>query len=60
MNTPEERLLTARDLAKKLQVGQRTIWRWVAEGRLPAPVRISSHCLRWRWEDVDRHFRRAG
>jgi excisionase family DNA binding protein len=44
-------LLTRRDLERLLKVGDRTIRRWVANGKLPGPVQLGgSH--RWRLEDV--------
>lgn len=34
-------------LAKALEVHRNTVWRWVREGRLPPPVRLSPGCSRW-------------
>jgi predicted DNA-binding transcriptional regulator AlpA len=30
------------------------VWRWVAEGKLPRPLRLSSKCVRWWSSDVER------
>lgn len=43
-----EQLLTARDVSHLLKVSRRTIWRWVAQGRLPDPIRYSRTCVRWK------------
>jgi hypothetical protein len=49
----DQELLTARQLAEKLHVAERTIWRWKREGRLPflqpagqgGAIRFPSVCL---------------
>lgn len=41
-------LLDARELAAMCSVSKPSIWRWLAEGRLPEPIRLTSQCLRWR------------
>ena len=51
--TPSD-LLTVTDVARRLRVGTRTVWRWVAEKRLPQPLRFTAVCVRWLVVDVDR------
>lgn len=48
--------VTARDVAELLCVSRRTVWRWTAAGRLPAPVRVGARCTRWRVSDLQRYF----
>jgi predicted DNA-binding transcriptional regulator AlpA len=48
--------VTARDVAELLCVSPRTVWRWSATGRLPAPVRVGARCTRWRVSDLQRYF----
>jgi excisionase family DNA binding protein len=48
--------VTARDVAELLCVSTRTVWRWAAAGRLPAPVRVGGRCTRWRVSDLQRYF----
>jgi excisionase family DNA binding protein len=43
-----EQLLTVREVADLMRVSRRTVWRWVAQGRLPGPVRYSRTCVRWK------------
>jgi excisionase family DNA binding protein len=43
-----EELLTVREVAELMKVSRRTVWRWVAQGRLPIPVRYSRTCVRWK------------
>lgn len=45
--------LSAAQAAALLNVTQRTVLRWVAEGRIPA-YRLSARCVRIRREDLDR------
>jgi predicted DNA-binding transcriptional regulator AlpA len=51
-------LLSARDLAKMLRFGVRTIRSMDAAGRLPAPLRIGGS-VRWRAEEI-RDWTEAG
>lgn len=49
-------LLTAREVAQRLSIGVRTLWRWNAAGQMPAPVRTggSGRIVRWKATDIDR------
>lgn len=33
-------------------VSRATIWRWVAEGHFPKPIKFSQGCSRWRRSDL--------
>jgi len=44
-------LLTAREVAERLHVSVRTVWRWRAEGVIPA-VRLPTGRFRFDWTDV--------
>jgi len=46
------RLLTAEDLAARMQVDARTIRRWRKAGKIPAGIEISG-VLRWRPEEIE-------
>jgi prophage regulatory protein len=52
-------LLTARDVAFRLNIGERTVWRWVAAGKLPKPIRYSPRLVRWRAHDIEAFVRGA-
>jgi excisionase family DNA binding protein len=43
-----EQFLTVKDLTKLLKVSRRTIYRWVAQKRLPEPIRCSRRYVRWK------------
>lgn len=48
-------LLTAKEVADRLTIGVRTVWRWAKSGELPAPVRMGHHrrIVRWRADEID-------
>jgi excisionase family DNA binding protein len=39
--------LTVQEVAHLLRISVRSVWRWVRQGRLPAPVRFTRACVRW-------------
>ena len=45
-------LIDAAELARMLSVSKPTIWRWLSEGRLLEPIRLTAQCLRWRRDAV--------
>ena len=53
-------LLTVKEVAKRLRVGVRTVWRWVAIGKLPEPMRFTSSTVRWKPEDIQTFLDKAG
>lgn len=36
-----------------IEVSRATLWRWVAEGKFPAPVKLSEGITAWRSSDVE-------
>ncbi len=60
-SVPVEPLMTARDVAAVLAVGERTIWRMTSRakagaGRFPKPVRLTPKTVRWRRRDVQEYL----
>jgi excisionase family DNA binding protein len=45
-------LLTVDQVARCLGVSARSVWRYVALGRLPEPVRFTRRHVRWRSEEI--------
>lgn len=45
--------LSKAGLAFELSVSETTVDEMVRRGVLPRPIRLSSGCIRWRWETVD-------
>ncbi len=56
-NEPPPLMLSSHQVARKLSVSCRTIWRMVRAGQLVPPVRYSRKLVRWRTEDVERWVR---
>ena len=40
-------------LAEVVPISSATLWRWVASGNFPAPVKLAPRVTAWRIEDVD-------
>ena len=51
-----EATLTLQDVATVYRVSKRTIWRWVAEGRLPRPLAITRRIRRWKACEIQQHL----
>lgn len=49
-----EPMLTTAQFAELLNCGERTLYRWVQEGKVPSPHRIGGSTLRWYGPDVRR------
>ena len=49
-------LLTVRDVARRLSISERTVWRWTALGILPQPVHPHARSTRWRAADIERYL----
>ena len=46
-------LLTSQDVARRLSIGVRTLWRLVAQGKVPQPIRYTRKLVRWKTSDID-------
>lgn len=42
---------------KMTGLGRSTIYRWIADGSFPSPVRLGPRAVAWRWADLDRWTR---
>jgi predicted DNA-binding transcriptional regulator AlpA len=51
-----EATLTLADLIEIYCVSKRTIWRWVAEGRIPRPYAVSRRIRRWKANEIQQHL----
>ena len=49
-------LLTVREVARRLSISERTVWRWTALGLLPIPVHPHARSTRWRAADIERYL----
>jgi excisionase family DNA binding protein len=49
-------LLTSQQVADRLSVSVRTLWRLVKAGRFPEPVRYNRKLVRWKSAEVARYI----
>lgn len=49
---PRPVFLTDKQAASRYGISRPTIWRWVNEGRFPAPVKLGPGITRWRLADL--------
>jgi len=52
-------LLSVSDLSRLLRISKRSIWRLVALGKFPQPVRLGPKMVRWRAREVDAYLSRV-
>ena len=50
-------LLTSEQVANRLAISLRTVWRMVRAGKLPQPVRYNRKLVRWKAADVSAYVR---
>lgn len=53
-SSPE--LLTSQQVANRLAVSVRTLWRLVAAGKIPQPVRYNRKLVRWKAAELSRYI----
>lgn len=58
MNIPA--YITRARLAAELDIAESTVDDFVRRGVLPPPVKLTSGCVRWRWESVDKTLASMG
>ncbi len=49
-------LFTVRELAARMKVSQRQIWKMLSSGKVPEPIRLG-RSVRWRKTDIDEWVR---
>ncbi|AGA33766.1 hypothetical protein TVNIR_2106 [Thioalkalivibrio nitratireducens DSM 14787] len=54
------RLLRDVDVAARYGIARQSVWRWVRDGIIPPPVRISEKMTRWPADALDAHDRARG
>jgi len=50
-------LLSARQVAQRLSISVRTVWRLLERKELPPPVRYNRKLVRWRAMDIEQYVR---
>lgn len=60
LEVAHRRILRADEVARRLGgVHRTTLWRWVQEGRLPAPTRYGRGVTGWLEEDINNWIAKA-
>jgi predicted DNA-binding transcriptional regulator AlpA len=54
--TTSRRLLTSTDVAETMGFSVRTLWRLVAKGDFPPPIRWNRKLVRWSAEAIERYL----
>jgi len=52
--------IRVRSVAKRLDVSEATVWRWVNEGKLPVPLRPTKRTTIWREDDITQAIEKLG
>lgn len=47
------KLLSVKELSERIGVTPQTIYRWVQEGKIPAPMKLTNRCTRWSLSDIE-------
>ncbi len=42
-----DRILRTREVLKLEGISRTTLWRWVRDGKFPAPVELGNNCIGW-------------
>ena len=56
---PEIGFVRLTTVLRLIPVGRSTVWKWIAEGKFPSPLKLSGGVTAWRVEDV-RSFLKCG
>lgn len=48
----QAQFLSDKTLSTRWGVHRATVWEWVKQGRVPAPVKLSNRCTRWKLADI--------
>ena len=52
-NRPGDRLIRLPELLSLVGVSRATAYRYLANGKLPAPIRLSSRCIAWKASTIN-------
>lgn len=49
--------MTVNQVAEKLCMSVRTVWRMVEIGKFPQPIRYNRKLVRWKVEDIEKYIK---
>ncbi|HEU5296707.1 MAG TPA: AlpA family transcriptional regulator [Burkholderiaceae bacterium] len=52
-DNPQRVLARLPTVLKMTGLGRSTIYRWIADGSFPPPVRLGPRAVAWQWSDLD-------
>ena len=44
---------TRHEIEKLLKISRTTIYRWLKEGKFPAPIHLGANMVRWKTSDIE-------
>lgn len=53
----QAKCIREKDLLKIIPFSKSTLWRKVADGTFPKPIKISQKVTVWKWFEIDQWFR---
>lgn len=53
VDNPQRVLARLPTVLEMTGLGRSTIYRWIAAGSFPPPVRLGPRAVAWRWSDLD-------
>lgn len=59
-NRPVTRLIRLAEVKHRVGLSRSTIYRWMAEGRFPKPVRLGNYIVAWEEQVIDDWIGRHG
>ena len=59
VSVPDRLLLSSEELSSVLSISRATLWRLLAAGKLPLPLRPSPGIVRWKADEI-RHWVESG
>lgn len=57
---PLDRLINIKEVQRLIGMGPSSIYNWIREGKLPAPVKLSQRCTRWKLSSIQQFISEQG
>ena len=53
----EDKLLRLPEVMKRTGLARSTVWKWVSDGKLPKPIKLSRRVTVWKSSELDRYIK---